>query len=294
MPYLNIHGFPHYYEWITADDAKGPSGQKPVMVFVHGWGGSGRYWQSTAQALCDQYDCLIYDLRGFGRSSSPGDRLPPSQDHSYQMEVYAEELNQLLDQLHLPQVTINAHSMGGSIATLFASQYPQRLNQLILTCMGVFEYDPITFPLFHRIGTWVTSIRPQWLSQLPGVDRLFIARFIHLPLDQADRKAFLEDYLQAAASAVAGTIYTSVSKHASEVMPLAFQALQIPTLLIAGEKDIIIPPPLGQRAASLNPQVHYIEIPRTAHFPMLEDPVTYRHVLQTFLEPDPSAVGNPS
>ncbi len=63
MPYINVRGVEHYYEWIR----KSSTEVKPVMVFIHGWGGSARYWKSTADALCDKFDCLLYDLRGFGR-----------------------------------------------------------------------------------------------------------------------------------------------------------------------------------------------------------------------------------
>ena len=53
MSYINVRGVDHYYEWI-----KKPSDIiKPVMVFVHGWAGSARYWQSTAEALLDNFDC---------------------------------------------------------------------------------------------------------------------------------------------------------------------------------------------------------------------------------------------
>jgi proline iminopeptidase len=60
--------------------------------------------------------------------------------------------------------------------------------------------------------------------------------------------------------------------------------LQYPTLLIAGEYDIIIPARLGQQAAVLNPIVQYVEISNTAHFPMLEAPEVYLGHVQEFLE----------
>ena len=69
MSYTNVRGFNHYYEWLTESGKQEPSG-KPVLVFVHGWGGSARYWESTARALSDRFDCLLYDMRGFGRSRS--------------------------------------------------------------------------------------------------------------------------------------------------------------------------------------------------------------------------------
>ena len=54
MTYINVRGVDHYYEWM-----KKPSNvMKPVMVFLHGWAGSARYWQSTAEALLDNFDCL--------------------------------------------------------------------------------------------------------------------------------------------------------------------------------------------------------------------------------------------
>ena len=65
MSYIQVRGVDHYYEWIKTP---GDGLNKPVMVFIHGWAGSDRYWQSTARALCEQFDCLLYDLRGFGRS----------------------------------------------------------------------------------------------------------------------------------------------------------------------------------------------------------------------------------
>ena len=101
-------------------------------------GGSGRYWESTAQALCNQFDCLIYDLRGFGRSNLIDPETLPPQTLKYELIDYAHDLAQLLDYLNLEQVYLNAHSMGGSIAALFLNLYPQRVHRAILTCSGIF------------------------------------------------------------------------------------------------------------------------------------------------------------
>ncbi|HEY9708406.1 MAG TPA: alpha/beta fold hydrolase, partial [Oculatellaceae cyanobacterium] len=111
MPLINVRGVEHHYEWIPKS-AK--SKDKPVMVFIHGWGGSARYWESTANALSDTFDCLLYDLRGFGRSKLPQEPL----ELLYEMEDYAEDLAVLLDTLGLERVYIHAHSLGASPATL--------------------------------------------------------------------------------------------------------------------------------------------------------------------------------
>jgi len=74
-----------------------------------------------------------------------------------------------------------------------------------------------------------------------------------------------------------------VSKEQAETMPEEFAKLTIPTLLIAGEHDIIIPAKLGKTAAALSDKVQLNIIPNTAHFPMLEDAETYLAIVKEFL-----------
>jgi pimeloyl-ACP methyl ester carboxylesterase len=76
---------------------------------------------------------------------------------------------------------------------------------------------------------------------------------------------------------------TAVSKYAAEVMPQEFAQLRVPTLLISGQYDKIIPAALGRRAAELSEKVEYFEIPGTAHFPMLEKPAVYLERVREFL-----------
>lgn len=317
MPYISVRGFDHYYEWITASGSEQTG--KPTMVFIHGWGGSCRYWQSTAQALTDQFDCLLYDMRGFGRSqpslaTQPAVRMQPvgttnvavldkpasatqsasstltpaacleeTGTASYEMESYAEDLAALLDALKLSQIYLNAHSMGASVAVFFLNLCGDRVKKAILTCSGVFEYEEKSFATFHKFGTYVVKFRPRWLYQLPLADRFFMARFLHRSLPRAISRAFLDDFLMADYEAAVGTVYTSVSKKAAETMPQEFARLSVPTLLVAGEHDIIIPAKLGKQAASVSPQVTFTIIPKTAHFPMLEDAPTYLQCIRDFL-----------
>ena len=297
MPYINVRGVEHYYEWV-----KQPSGSlvKPVMVFIHGWAGSARYWQSTAEALLDQFDCLLYDLRGFGRShgkptiiqvsesvvesQSTQEQSQAIRELTYELEEYAEDLAVLLDGLQLQRVYINAHSMGASIATLFFNRYPQRVERGILTCSGIFEYDEKAFAAFHKFGGYVVKFRPKWLGKIPFADRIFMARFLRRSIPAVERQAFLQDFLEADYDAALGTIFTSVSQAQSEFMPQEFAKLTVPTLLVAGEYDKIIPAQMGSQAASLNDKVEFAMIPNTAHFPMLEDAPTYLQLVREFLQ----------
>lgn len=279
MPHIQVRGVNHYYEWIAASEDHQPSG-KPVMVFLHGWAGSARYWESTARAIADTFDCLLYDMRGFGRSRLPQESvgLP------YEMETYAEDLAALLEALNLNRVYVNGHSMGASVTTLFLNLYPEKVERAILTCSGIFEYDEKAFSAFHKFGGYVVKFRPPWLAYIPFANQLFIARFLHKSLPNSISRAFLEDFLMADYEAALGTIFTSVSKQAAEVMPQEFAKLKVPTLLVAGEYDQIIPARMGKQAADLNDAVEFSLIPNTAHFPMLEDAATYLQRVRDFLE----------
>ena len=285
MSSINIRGVDHYYEWIRSDSVD--NRQKPVMVFVHGWGGSARYWHSTAIALSDDYDCLLYDLRGFGRSNilEKDDRL------DYELEEYAEDLIVLLNTLEIDKVYLHAHSMGSSIATLFINRHSDRIHQAILACNGIFEYDEKAFAAFHKFGGYVVKFRYNWFLKVPLADRMFMARFLSSPIERSDRVAFLEDFLLANYHAAVGTIYTSVSKQAVEIMPREFATISVPTLMISGEKDIIIPAEMGRQASKLNSLIEYREIPNTGHFPMLEAKKAYIEIVKSFLV-EPSILSN--
>ncbi|PSO96226.1 MAG: alpha/beta hydrolase, partial [Cyanobacteria bacterium SW_4_48_29] len=65
--------------------------------------------------------------------------------------------------------------------------------------------------------------------------------------------------------------------------PQEFAKISVPTLLVSGEKDIIIPASMGRQAAALNEKVEFLEMPGTAHFPMLEDAPTYLEKVREFL-----------
>ncbi len=284
MPYLRVNQVDHYYEWVGTETPRSPHSSRPVLVFLHGWAGSARYWESTARALVSHYDCLLYDMRGFGRSQIAADQASLVAERGYDLSTFAEDLAQLLVALEIPTVTLNAHSMGASIGVFFMNQYPDLVDRAILTCNGIFEYDRAAFEAFYRFGGYVVRFRPAWLGRIPLMPRFFMARFLHRPIPAAEKVAFLEDFLNADYQTALGTIFTSVSKTATEVMPLEFAKISVPTLLISGEYDQITPAELGRKAADLNPLITYSLVKATGHFPMLEDPITYLSYVKDFLD----------
>lgn len=280
MPYLPVRGHDHYYEWVS-QAPRSLTSCKPVMVFLHGWGGSGRYWQPIAQALATEFDSLLYDLRGFGRSQDP---VHADKDiKAYSLQSYVEDLAALLATLSLGPVRLHAHSMGATITTLFTNRYPHQVQQVILTCSGLFTYDQQAFQQFHQVGRWVVRLRPHWLAQLPLMDRLLMTRFLYRSIPQEQRRSFVQDYVSADATAALGTLLSAVSEAVATAMSVELAQLTIPTLLISGEQDQIVSAQSGRQAAALNPNIEYRVIEQTGHFPMLEDPPTYLRQVQRFL-----------
>lgn len=284
MPQLRIRGHDHYYEWVSqAPRQRGSS--KPVMVFLHGWGGSSRYWQPVAQALATDFDCLLYDLRGFGRSLDPFRASKVVE--TYTIQSYVDDLAVLLDTLDIAQVFLQTHSMGSTIGAFFLNQHPQRVQQAILACSGLFEYDEQAFRQFHQVGEWVVRLRPRWLAQVPFLDRLFMVRFLCRSIAGDQRRGFVSDYVNADSVAALGTLLSAVSEFVATTMADEFAQLTTPTLIVSGEQDQIVSAESGEAAAALNAHIHYARISQTGHFPMLEDTPTYLQHIQHFLKPVP-------
>jgi 3-oxoadipate enol-lactonase len=95
----------------------------PPMVLLHGLGSDSSTWDEVIAALADSHRIYAPDLRGQGDSDRPG---------TYSFELMRDDILGFLDALDLTQVTLVGHSMGGTIALLFAEKYPDRLVRLII------------------------------------------------------------------------------------------------------------------------------------------------------------------
>ena len=94
------------------------------LVFLHGLMGSGINWSSIAKLFAEDYQILIYDQRGHGRSFQPQEGYHPND--------YAEDLYKILRELDWDKINLVGHSMGGRNALSFAQLYPDSLQKLSL------------------------------------------------------------------------------------------------------------------------------------------------------------------
>lgn len=102
------------------------TGTGPQVVFVAGLGSDSSSWLPVVQELQDSYTCLTYDHRGLGKSSLGKSAI------SYDVELLASDLEELLVALHWENIHLIGQSMGGVVAQAYAIRYPKRLLSLAL------------------------------------------------------------------------------------------------------------------------------------------------------------------
>lgn len=103
-------------------------GSGSPVVFVHGWGGSADAWDLQVLDLAHDYRCITVDLRGHGDSDKPwGD---------YTYDMFVADLDRLIDDLGLTDVTLVGWSMGGHIALKYAHEHPDKLARVVITGSG--------------------------------------------------------------------------------------------------------------------------------------------------------------
>jgi pimeloyl-ACP methyl ester carboxylesterase len=121
------------------------------------------------------------------------------------------------------------------------------------------------------------------MTRIPLAHRAFEQRFVHRPLPEAESRQFLADFVMADHDAALGTMLDAVSEKAARIMPGEFAQLAVPTLIISGKYDKIIPVALARSVLPLNPKVRLEVLTHSAHFPMLEQPEEYRQLVTEFL-----------
>lgn len=116
-------------------------GDGPPVVFVHGMLMSTTMWEAQMDALCDTFTTIAYDVRGHGHTGA-SDRNP------YSIDLFAADLDALLDALDLDRAVVCGLSMGGTVAQAFAAAHPEKVAGLVLA--DTFPAGPM--PLTLRLA----------------------------------------------------------------------------------------------------------------------------------------------
>jgi len=267
-----VRGVPHTYQ-MTA-----PTDYPHVLVFIHGWLLSRRYWKLLVDRLLPSYQCLTYDLRGFGDSqatTSLGSVNPGSL--GYNPAAYAQDLALLLDQLEIKSVWLVGHSLGGTIALWAANLFADRVRGVICLNSGGGIYLKEDFERFRNAGKQLLKVRPRWLCHLPLVDLLFARTMVAHPISRDWGRVRLLDFVGAQSEAALGTLMDSTTEGEVNKLPQIVAQLEQPVYFIAGQKDPVMELRYVRHLASFHPMFYptgsnVVEVPDCGHLAMLEQP----------------------
>ncbi|MBK1646412.1 alpha/beta hydrolase [Thiocapsa imhoffii] len=267
-----------------------PSGRPPLLL-IHGWGGSSRHWLHTAADLADIRTLYACDLPGHGDSPAR-----PTQTDAHDL---AALIIAFADRLGLDRFDLDGHSWGAAIAVLVAAHWPERVDRLILTSLGIARNPLEQFMVFqlHQQFAWATALGRPWLQQSrpwfslmqpmlawlgsqPEFYRALAARMLHqLPENEEPLRLGVQEFLGTDPL----TAWDSMIAASSPAILGALEKLNTPTLLINADADRIMPVAGSRALAKRIPHVRSVELAQCGHLPMLERPQDYQRLVRAFL-----------
>lgn len=258
--------FPLFYQIFGEDSSS-------KLVFLHGIMGQGRNWMSIAKKFSTQYQCLIYDQRGHGRSIQP--------DSGYQIDDYVEDLRQLLDHLGWQKIKLVGHSMGGRVALLFADRYPERVEKLVIvdigpnsdwTSMGgvLEKLDFVPVPFTDRAAAR-EFMENEFLSKYPNK---MVMEFFYSNLAERNGQY---DWIFSK-SAIRQSLETARHKD----YWAEFKNLEMPTLFLRGENSPDLPREDFAKVLQANPRIKGVEIAGAGHWVHAEKPLEAIRIIDEF------------
>ncbi|MEC4983306.1 MAG: alpha/beta hydrolase [Oscillatoria sp. PMC 1068.18] len=289
MASIDLRGVPHAYE-LTSPPKKSSS---LVLVFIHGWLLSYRYWQPVVELLAQEYQCLCYDLRGFGDSQihqiTGGDRAIAPIAHSssfsnstdlpssYTLAAYAQDLGVLLAQLGIEEAWLIGHSLGGSIALWGADLLSDMVQGVICLNSGGGIYVKEEFERFRTAGQQLVKRRFGWLKYVPLIDLVFARAMVARPLTRHWARQRVLDFVKAETQAALGALLDSTTESEVHQLPRIVARLQQPVYFLAGAQDKIMEPKYVHHLASFHHLFgscgsNVIEIADCGHMSMIEQP----------------------
>jgi pimeloyl-ACP methyl ester carboxylesterase len=235
----------------------------PPLVMLHGWAASHKFWKYCFSAFSPRWRVIAPDMAGFGISEKP--------DRDYTVEGLAAWLGRFLDALGLDRVTLVAHSMGGTIALIYAVDHPERIEKLVVS-------NPVI------IGKTAFSGRNR-ACMAPGIRRLLYLLAKCEPIRRWVAKDFttigpLDDDL--AKDVTRGTyqsMFDSLLSGAKADLRGKLSSLAVPTLAIGTDLDHLVAPD----QYTLVPAHQHVCIRDCGHIPMIERPEEFNRVLNEFL-----------
>ena len=258
-------------------------GRGPLLVLVHGITNSSATWEPVLATLGRRFTVIAPDLLGHGDSAKPrGD---------YSLGANASLLRDFMLALGHERATIVGHSLGGGIAMQFAYQFPDRIERLVLVSSGGLGRH--VTPLLRAVALPGAEFVLPLLASEPLVNAgakiggLIDRIGVRLGSDiaaMATGFASLQDIEARRAFVQTARAVIDVGGQRVNATDKLYLAEAVPTLILWGDRDPIIPARHGIRAHELMPGSRLRIFEGTGHFPHHDDPVGFAAAIREFVD----------
>jgi pimeloyl-ACP methyl ester carboxylesterase len=239
-------------------------GRKPPVLLLHGLLLNGSCWTPLARALEDEYDVVMPDARGHGRSSVP--------DRGYSYDNLADDAVGLVDALRLDAPVLIGHSMGGMTAAVAASRNPKRFRGLVLA-------DPAFLTPERQREVETSDIAAQHRLIL---DRSKEEYLEELGIRRSRRSRELNELFATARFQTSLNAFEILTPPNPDYVEL-IRAITLPTLLVVGDTGPVVSREAAAELAELNPQLLVVEIAEAGHAVPYDQPERFAAIVKTYL-----------
>ncbi|MFI5928203.1 alpha/beta fold hydrolase [Micromonospora sp. NPDC051543] len=235
----------------TRRSAQPDAGATPV-VLVHGLAVSHRYLTPLAVALARTHPVYVPDLPGFGLSDHPRG--------AYDVARHADHLATWLAAYRLPPVCLVGHSFGAEVAAAVAANHPDAVRALVLA--GPTS-DPVARSRRALFGRWLVDTLREAPLQAPILVR-----------DIWDARPW--------------RVFATLSHSVRNTIEADLVRITTPTLVLAGERDPVVPARWRDQASRLVPDADLTVVPGAAHNLVTTAPTAVADAIRHLLSPQPA------
>jgi proline iminopeptidase len=219
------------------------------------------------------------DLRGTGESEE-------AVTETYRVDRQVDDVEALRRHLGLEKLSLLGHSAGGTLAILYAIRYPRHVEELVLVApspravgIDVTDADRREVALQRKDEPWfdeaIKWFEEIWAGNLTAEAFQGIAPFWHGRWDAAARA--LDDHPD---NEVAAQEYYADGAIDPSAVRAALKTLDLPTILVAGEYDVALPPKCAQEYVSYFANARLVVQQGAGHCPWLDDPAAFTGAVQ--------------
>jgi len=256
---------------------QGPSSDPLPLVLIHGTSASLHTWEGWVAELSKTRRIISFDLPGFGLTGP----YPEAAGQDYSDARYVAFVRQLLARLGIGRAIVAGNSLGGEIAWQLALADPTHVAGLVLIDAAGFAFEPESLPLGFRIARMpVLRVPMRWVLPRRAIENsvldvygdphkvtpALVDRYYELTLREGNRLALMQRMDQLAPGPVA-----------------RLNELQMPTLILWGERDRLIPVRWGHAFEKGISGSRLVVFPGLGHVPQEEDPAATLAALRAWL-----------